>query len=162
MVTKGPTYINGNPPALEEPQILLILKHAGGSRNGSLCKRQSVSFGNVALLASLSISKSQSIAESCVRAGVALAATEIQPLLEMELWVFVVICLVGTEHAYCGCATRKVSCVIWGSAAVSFPASPSCARLFPTPVAAACSQMQSPTAALFIAISQIYDYNYKS
>lgn len=81
IVTKGPTYINGNSLALEGPQIPLIRKHAGGSRNGCLCKRQSVSFGNVALLTSLSISKSQSIAECCVYAGIALAAAEIQPYL---------------------------------------------------------------------------------
>lgn len=49
MATKGPTYIDENPLASEEPQIPLILKHAGGSRNGFLCKRQSVSFGNTAL-----------------------------------------------------------------------------------------------------------------
>lgn len=84
MVTKGPTYINGNPLALEGPQILLILKHAGGSRNGSLCKRKSVGFGNVALLTSPSIHKSQGVEESCVYAGIALAATEIQPPLGMR------------------------------------------------------------------------------
>jgi len=32
MVAKGPTYINGNPLALEEPQIPLILEHAEGSK----------------------------------------------------------------------------------------------------------------------------------
>lgn len=71
-------------------------------------------------------------------------------------------------HLSCRCrrclwgVIRKASCVIWASAVVSFPACPSCGRLFPTLVAAACSQMQSPTATLNIAISQIYDYNYKS
>lgn len=51
--------------------------------------------------------------------------------LEMELWAFVVICLVGTEQAHCKCVTRKLSCVVWGSAMISFPASSTCDRLFP-------------------------------